>query len=216
MGEGQTEEACFPIILEKIAERSLMGTAVVGIRQTGDLQGRDRKKVLEMYRRLSEGRTLLPAAVAFVFDQECLTQEQKGDLTRMDPDRVCFLPRRMYENYLLDPAAVAAVMNGIAGFRDQPVLEDEVRRFFEGRRDDRKEGGQQLRYFCARTIDVPADWESRIDGARLLEDAFRELSEARVSYEKTTHSVAITERLIADRPDALREVADFLVRLLAQ
>jgi hypothetical protein len=58
--EGQTEEACFPLILEKIAERSLMGTVVVGIRQTSDLQGRDKKKVLEMYRRLSEGKLFCP------------------------------------------------------------------------------------------------------------------------------------------------------------
>jgi predicted ATPase len=212
--EGQTEEACFPLILEKIVERSLMGTAVVGIRQTGDLQARDKKKVLEMYRRLSEARTLLPPAVAFVFDQECLTQEQKDDLTRMDPDRVRFLPRRMYENYLLDPAAVASVMNDIAGFRGQPVLEGEVREVFERRRGERKEGTQQLRYFCRGTIDVPADWENRIDAAKLLEDAFTELSEARASYEKTTHSVAITEWLAANRPEALREVADFLVPLL--
>jgi len=212
--EGQTEEACFPLILEKIAGRSLMGTSVVGIRQTGDLQARDRKKVLEMYRRLSEARTLLPPAVAFVFDQECLTQQQKDDLIRMDPDRVRFLPRRMYENYLLDPAAVAAMMNGIAGFRDPAVSEDEVRRLFERRRGEQDQGGRQLRYFCKGTVDPPADWESKIDAASLLEDAFKELSETRASYEKTTHSVAITEWLIANRPAALRDIAEFLDQLL--
>ena len=212
--EGQTEEACFPLILEKIAERSLMGTVVVGIRQTSDLQGRDKKKVLEMYRRLSEGKTLLPPAVAFIFDQECLTQEQKDDLSRMDPGRVRFFPRRMYENYLLDPAAVSAVMNSIAGSRDQPVLEDEVRQFFDRGRSERDQGGQQLRYFCKGAVAPPADWEIRIDAAKLLEDAFRELSETRASYEKTTHSVAITEWLIANRPEALREIAEFLIQLL--
>ena len=194
--------------------RSLMGTAVVGIRQTGDLQARDRKKVLEMYRRLSEGRTLLPPAIAFVFDQECLTQEQKNDLTRMDPDRVRFFPRRMYENYLLDPAAIAAVMNGIAGFRDPAISEGEVRQLFERKCGERDEGRRQLRYSCRGTVDVPADWERRIDAAKLLEHAFRELSEARASYEKTTHSVATTEWLIANRPESLREIADFLVGLL--
>ena len=156
----------------------------------------------------------MPPAVAFVFDQECSTQEQRNDLTRMDPGRVRFLPRRMYENYLLDTAAVSAVMNDIAGFRAQPVSEDEVRQFFDGRRGDRKEGGRQLRYFCAGTDAVPPDWENSIDAAKLLEDAFRELSETRASYEKTTHSVAITERLIATRPEALRDVVDFLVGLL--
>ena len=37
--EGQTEELAFPLILSQIAHRSLMGTAIVGIRQTGDLEG---------------------------------------------------------------------------------------------------------------------------------------------------------------------------------
>jgi energy-coupling factor transporter ATP-binding protein EcfA2 len=211
--EGQTEEECFPLILRN-ANWSLSGTAVVGIRQTGDLQGRDKKKVLEMYRKLSEARTLLPPAIAFVFDQECLTQQQKDDLHAMGPG-VHFLPRRMYENYLLYPAAVAAVMNGIAGFRDQPISEDEVRRFFERRRGERKEPGMQLRYFCRGVADVPADWERNIDAAKLLEDTFQELSETRASYEKTTHSIAITEWLIANEPAAVREIAEFLMRLLA-
>jgi hypothetical protein len=153
--EGQTDEECFPLILRKIEGRSLMGTTIVGIRQTGDLQGRDKRRVLEMYLRLSEARTLLPPAIAFVFDEECLAEQQKDDLTRMDRARVHFLPRRMYENYLLNPAAVAAVMNGIEGFRDQPVLEDEVRQLFDRKRGERKEGGQQLRYFCRGVVDVP-------------------------------------------------------------
>ena len=212
--EGQTEEQCFPLILEQIASRSLMGTAVLGIRQTGDLQGRDKRKVLEMYRRLSEGRTLLPPAVAFVFDEECLTREQKDDLTRMDRDRVRFLPRRMYENYLLNAAAVAAVMNSIAGFRDPPISDAEVQQFFERKCGEREELGQRLRYFCRGTADVPADWERWIDAAKLLEDAFRELSETRASYDKTTHSVAITEWLIANQPAALDEIAEFLIPLL--
>jgi hypothetical protein len=48
----------------------------------------------------------------------------------------------------------------------------------------------------------------------LLEDAFRELSETRASYDKTTHSVAITEWLIANQPAALDEIAEFLIPLL--
>ncbi len=214
--EGQTEEACFPLVLQKIANRSLMGTAIVGIRQTGDLQGRDKKKVLEMYRRLSEARTLLPQAVAFVFDEECLTKEQKDDLTRMDPARVRFLPRRMYENYLLVPAAVAAVMNGIEGFRAPAISEDEVRQFFDRKCLERAPGGRQLRYFCKGTVDVPTDWARRIDAAGLLAAAFDEFSETRVSYEKTTHSVAITEWMIENSSAELQELTAFLVQLLPQ
>ena len=212
--EGQTEEQCFPLLLRKIANRSLMGTAIVGIRETSALQNRDKKKVFEMYRKLSEARTLLPPAIGFIFDEECLTEEQKEGLRRMDRGHVHFLPRRMYENYLLNPTAVASEMNRIEGFRQEPVTEAEVQRFFERKRDERRDGGRQLRYFCKGVVDVPDDWMRRIDAAGLLTDAFRELSEGRVSFEKTTHSISITEWLIENSPDDLREVSDFLVQLL--
>jgi predicted ATPase len=212
--EGQTEEECFPLILRKIAHRSLMGIAIVGIRETSALQNRDKKKVFEMYRKLSQARTLLPPAIGFVLDEECLTDQQKDDLRRMDPGHVHFLPRRMYENYLLHPAAVASVMNGIDGFRQTPVTEDEVRQFFNTKRDERDQGAQQLCYFCRGAVHVPADWECRIDAAGLLTDAFQQLSETRVSYEKTTHSVAITEWLIENQPAELQEITAFVAQLL--
>lgn len=111
--EGQTEEECFPLILRGVAKRSLMGTVVVGIRQTGDLQGRDRKKMLEIHHKISEANTLLPPTIAFIFDDECMVKEKKEELQKMAPGRIHFLPRRMYENYLLDPEAIAAIVNKI-------------------------------------------------------------------------------------------------------
>jgi hypothetical protein len=133
---------------------------------------------------------------------------------RMGERLVHFLPRRMYECYLLQPAALATVMNGIENFREPPVSEEEVRELLGAKRDERDEGGRQLKYFCRGIADVPADWEARINAAKFLEDAFQELSETRVSYEKTTHSVAITEWLIANDPDALRDIVDLLNRVL--
>jgi predicted ATPase len=219
--EGQTEEECFPLILRRVAKRSLMGTAVVGIRQTSSLQGRDRKKMLEIHHKMSEANTLLPPTIAFVFDEECLAKEKKEELQKMAPGRIHFLPRRMYENYLLDPEAIAEVVNKIPDFREQPVSADEVRQWLDKKRDERVKGdksgsvtGQQLRYFCKGTTQVPANWEQKIDAGRLLEDLFEELSETRVSFEKTSHSVVLTEWLIEHRPTALQEIADFLNGIL--
>jgi hypothetical protein len=219
--EGQTEEECFPLILRRVAKRSLMGTAVVGIRQTSSLQGRDRKKMLEIHHKMSEANTLLPPTIAFVFDEECLTKEKKEELQKMAPGRVHFLLRRMYENYLLDPEAIAEVVNKIPHFREQPVSADEVRQWLDKKSDERVKGdkngsvsGQQLRYFCKGTTQVPANWEQKIDAGSLLQDLFEELSETRVAFEKTTHSVALTECLIEHRPASLREIADFLVVIL--
>jgi hypothetical protein len=211
--EGQTEELCFPMILNTIASRSLMGTAILGIRKTGDLQGRDRQKVIEMYQRLSGATSLLPPAIAFIFDSECLTAQQRQDLTKMDPEHVHFLPRRMYENYLLDEDAVAATMNTIEGFRDSLVSAAEVRSSFEAKRDSKFTKGRP-QYFCDGLTKAPDDWKDRIDAARILSEAFQDLSENRVSYEKTTHSVAITKWLLDNRPEDLKELAKMLVGLL--
>jgi predicted ATPase len=205
--EGETEEECFPRILRGIANRSLMGTAVLGIRQTGDFSGRDRKKVLNLYRRLSQAKTLLPPAIGFIFDNECLSDTEKEDLVRMGQGLVHFLPRRMYENYLLNPEGIAAVANSIDGFRDTPVSEDEVRPSLEVKRQD-------LRYFCKGTLQVPTDWVTNIDGARVLGDIFKEMSENRVEYTKTSHSIALTDWLIQNDPETLRELANMLAALV--
>ena len=58
--EGKTEEICFPQILEKIAKQHLMGTAIVGLRSTGELEGRDVDRVFDIYDRISKSNSLLP------------------------------------------------------------------------------------------------------------------------------------------------------------
>jgi hypothetical protein len=205
--EGETEEECFPRILKGVAGRSLMGTAVVGIRQTGDFSSRDRRKVLELHRRLSQANTLMPPVIGFIFDQECLSSTGKSDIERMGQGMVHFLPRRMYENYLLNPAAIAAVANSIGGFRGTALSEEEIGLILGAKRQD-------LHYFCRGTRQIPPEWLLYIDGAKMLSDIFQEMSENRVVYDKTTHSVALTDWLIQNDPEALREVANLLSALI--
>jgi AAA domain, putative AbiEii toxin, Type IV TA system/AAA domain len=207
--EGQTEELCFPRILRVVGKRSLMGTAILGIRQTGDLEGRDAARVFDLYRRLSLQNSLLPPALAFVLDAECRTPEQRRELTKMSRGLAEFFPRRMYENFLLDPCSIAETMNQIPGFRDKPVSEGEIRALIDTKRSD-------LRYFCPGTMVLPADWRREIDGARILKEMFNDLSGTRVAFVKTKHSAAITESLLGHDPEQLREIADLLVGLLSR
>ena len=60
-----------------------MGTAILGIRETGHFERRDAKRVIEFYRRLTSSSTLLPPAIAFVLDKECRTDQQMGELRKM-------------------------------------------------------------------------------------------------------------------------------------
>lgn len=205
--EGATEELCFPLMLEKIAGRSLMGTTLLGVRQVGDLEGRDAERVFDIYSRLSSGSSLLPPAIGFLFDAECRTMGQLDDLRRRSRNRVNFLPRRMLENYLLVPDAIAAVINGADSSRANPVTIGEVEQFIETKRGD-------PRYLCPAEQPKDGDWISRIDGAKVLKEMFASLTETRVAYQKTEHSVALAEWAIEHRPGLLKEVVDALVKLL--
>ena len=159
----------------------------------------------------------MPKTIAFILDQECMSVQERKELQWAGRGLVYFLPRRMYENYLLHPEAVAEVMNGIEGFRRQPISGDELREVFARKRtevDPRDPTGRQLMYFCKGTVEVPEDWECVIHSADLLKDVFKEVSETRVQYEKTKHSVAITECLIRRKSESLADLGKWLVRLL--
>lgn len=201
--EGRTEEKAYPIIVEKLLKRSLGGIQIMGVRQTGDLEGRDAKKVFEIYRRLANGASLLPPALTFILDDECRSAEEKLGLQRLSQGSATFLLRRMYENYLLNPGAIAAVANGIEGFRDGGVTSEQVRGVLERLLVDG-------RNYCSREQAIGRDRIKYVDGGRLLDQIFSELSEMRVRYDKVRHGVELTEWLIANAPVDLKEVADLL------
>jgi hypothetical protein len=206
--EGRTEERCYPIIVEKMLKRGLMGTQILGVRQTGDLESRDAKRVFEIYNSLANAASLLPPAVAFVLDQECLNEDAKEDLRKLSGGLARFLPRRMYENYLLNPVAVAAIANNITGFRPETVTPEEVRSVIELNLDDATN-------YCKREKpNVPADRLRTVHGARVLEHVFSKLSATRVKYEKSTHGALLTEWLVEHAPEDLLEIADLLAGIL--
>jgi hypothetical protein len=204
--EGPTEEICFPMILQKIAKLPLLGTAIIGVKHTGDLEGKQAKKVYEIYDKLSKASGLIPPAIGFIFDREGRSKKERDDIERMSGGLATFLPRRLYENYLLNPDAVAAVANSIEGFRGTPVTAEEIRKWFDtegkntkyGRSTETVEGG------------TPEPWIIYVHGAKLLNDLFSTLSEARVTYVKTEHSVKITEWLIENAPEELTEVSELI------
>ncbi|MGC1248442.1 MAG: hypothetical protein WA865_19700 [Spirulinaceae cyanobacterium] len=58
-------------------------------------------------------------------------------------------------------------------------------------------------------------WLEKVDGAKLLSSLFAELSNSRVTYSKTKHSVELTEWLVKHQPDQLLTLAELLKRILA-
>jgi predicted ATPase len=206
--EGATEEKCFRLIIEKLLSQRLMGTQLLGIRQVGDLEGRDAKRVFEIYRSLTKGASLLPPALAFILDQECRDEDAKKELNKLSGNLTRFIPRRMYENYLLNPDALAEVANSIEGFRTPPLQSDEVRDALESKLNDPA-------YSCPRDQAKPSsDRIKQVDGARVLKELFGVFSGQRVEYQKIKHGIALTDYLIRNAPQELEEIVQLLTDVL--
>ena len=203
--EGPTEESCFPLLIEKVARRLLLGTTVLGVVSTGQLEGKYARTAYEIYTRLTQGDVLLPPALGFIFDREGRTEAEIEDLTKRSSGKARFLPRRMYENYLLHPAAIAAVLTHLDAPSGVVHPETEVADWIKKR-------GSERGFVDSAVEDAPLApaWLEHVRAAKLLESLFQELSETRVAYVKTRDSVALTEWLVDNDPTTLRELAEFV------
>ncbi|WP_449420567.1 ATP-dependent nuclease [Phormidium nigroviride] len=216
--EGPTEELCFPLILSKLAPKLLTGTKIISIKNTGDLLGKKAHfadVMLDLYKRLSGGNNLYPPAIAFVFDRENRTKQDLKDLDKRSSEPVYFLERCMYENYLLYPDAIAAVFNREDAEREQPLTSEFVREWLETNKVKLKE---KKDFFSKDTTEQdlsnPQYVDKNINAAKLLDVLFSELSEARVKFRKTTHSIMLTEWLLENNPSCFAELVQSLQRIL--
>jgi hypothetical protein len=202
--EGPTEERCFPMILDhlKCSSPALSITSVIA---TDDLTGRSPRAKLswDVYRKLS-GNALIPPALAFSFDREGRSPTEMADLERMSANLVKFLPRRMYENYVLHAEAIADVLTTAVG---TTIDTDTVSAWMV----NQKEAGK---YISGKPRD-DEDWFANADASGLLQDLFNELTDARVEFRKTEHSVALTKWILANDPEYLDELYSFLRSLVS-
>ena len=210
--EGRTEEFCFPLLLTKIANLPLLGTEIIGVKQTGDFEGKHSKTTFEIYTRLSQGRSLLPPAIGFVFDQEGRTKKDQEDLVRQSRGKVRFLPRRMFENYLLNPQGIASIMSTIDGFGEKSVSAKQIEAWIEEHRWDDKYFKRKPRPEN-RSISY---WLENVHGGKILEDLFLEFSGKKHYYDKIEHGLALTNWLIENAPEELQEIADLLEETIKQ
>ena len=212
--EGQTEEICFQLTLDRLAKHPLLGLAIVAVRKTGDFEGKrpSANMIWEIYSQLSSGNALIPSAIAFVFDQDSRSLKEMEDLIRKSTDRLCFLPRRMYENYLIDLDALYAVMSELPTFQQNPISKEKIGKWLS-------ENGGKKEYLIEslKQVDiVEPDWLQKVNSAKLLKELFQELSNSQENYQKTKHSIQLTEWLIENNPNHLVELTDFLKRIVNQ
>jgi len=204
--EGVTEEICFPLILQVLTEKHLMGTAILRVQHTGDFNRKDTKNVIEIYKRLSqlEGG-LVPPVVGFIFDREIRSEREIEDLKKQSDGKIHFTPRRMFENYLLNPTGIASILST----QDLPTItESQVSNWLE-------QNKTASRYYKGVKSHGDEPWHENVDGAALLFDLFKDLSAGKVHFEKTVHSPMLTKWLLHNSAEELRELSDLTERILS-
>jgi predicted ATP-dependent endonuclease of OLD family len=212
--EGPTEATAFPLILE--SEKELFDVAFLPLVNTGELEGKKRARknavlAFEIYKRLSGARALTPPFIAVVFDKEERSEQEIKELETISAGKAKFIPRRMYENYLLDGEAIAEILNeeleggnvvnaeGVNGWIESKKANKE---FLNKRFADKKNLNEN-------------EWLENVDGANLLASLFADLSGKAVEFRKTTHSVKLTEWLLANKIEKLSELKNFLAELIS-
>lgn len=183
-----------------------IGTSILGLRSTGDFGGKktDAQKILELYTKLGDANGIMPTALAWSLDRELRTEGEIEDLGRQFRGKLHFLPRRCFENYLLDAEAIAAVLSKLTPEAHDVSLAS-VQDWLER---------NAKAYHPEKTGYGEADFELRVDGARLLTKLFSDLSETAVSFWKAKHSVELTEWLLNKKPRALCGLTDYAIGLL--
>jgi hypothetical protein len=203
--EGQTEQECFPKIYAYSGKKLPLGLSFIAVHNTGDFEAKDwtARKIWELYDTLGQANGILPVAIAFSLDKEMRTQAEMDDMARQTGGKMHFLPRRAYENFLIHPEAVAQNINKYVS-NSTPVTAQDVETWISNH------GGafhkDQLTPYGAKSV----CWHKECDAAKLLGKLYADLSGATLQYNKTRHSVEITEWLLANETEHLSKLIDYV------
>ena len=207
--EGKTEETCFPELIRQVANVPLQGAQLLGVISTDELAAKFANRVFDIYARLSGQTSLLPPAIAFIFDREGRSDIERADIDRKSGGLVRWLPRRMYENYLLEPEAIHAVLRSEDVHANECATLESVDRWM-------RDHGSDRRYFSAQqeTEYRSPKWYIEVHGGKLLHDLFDHLTNARVEYDKVRHGLMLTQCLVQNPSTAIRDLAQTLAELV--
>jgi hypothetical protein len=187
----------------------------IALLHTGDFHDRKVRadKVFQIYERLTGATAPVVSKVAFNFDADDLTLEKQQELQKRSGGRIHFLPRRNIESYLLHTGAIARVIAAELEHGaevDVVQLEADVTSVM-------LELAANKRYGAPANPPLSSDegWLARVDGAKLIADLFSRVTEAKLEYRKTTHSVSLVRDLLQNEPEFLGELTDYVVELVS-
>jgi predicted ATPase len=201
--EGDTEEQCFPLLFSHLGHPLPKGTNVAKIIATGNLSLKNRNvdMIFDIYDKVSKMASPLTRACVFTMDRETMSDQDIKTLKDKAKGNLLILNRRCYENYLLQLSAIAKLLNDLG----ETVTEAEIKAWLLDHGGDEVYGAQRQW-----SDDLANEaWLTKVDGAKLLNDMFSELSETRHTYRKTTHSPGLTQILLNENPDRIDELLAF-------
>jgi hypothetical protein len=208
--EGPTEELCFPLLYQQATGQSLpRGTIFTSVVATGDFiaKRRDRTLVYQVYQRLSQAAAPLVTAVAFSFDSEDLTEEDKAGMVRESQGALHFLPRRHIECYLVNAEALLQFIVD----RDSESLPIDVAaieaKFMELASNDFRIAEWQG------DLSDPA-WLAKVDAAKLVADACAALTDQRITFNKKNDTLALMQIIQSVSVSQLDELAIYVRSLV--
>lgn len=183
-------------------------TAVLAVRDPNAFRKRSMAEVIAIYRALSDGDSLRPPALAFLFDREGRSDTEIADLVREGAGKVRFLERRMLENYLLNIKAIAALFNEEANKHGgQNKLEADVEHWINT-------NGHSFHSPPSPAV-FSEDWIRGVHAASLLERLFIELSQSQLTYRKTVHTPRLTELTYEHDRNSVELVIGIIADVLA-
>lgn len=209
--EGQTEELCFPYLYQKMKGPLPRGTIFTSVAATGDFHSnrRDRALVYEIYRRLITAVATLVVVVAFSFDTENVTEDEKNCMQREAKGALHFLPRRHLECYLIDPAAIAAFIGSKDPQSVQTVTPDSVEAAL------RETAAEERLHIPEWNDDITDEqWLARVDAAKLIGTVCGTLSEQRVRFAKKADSLFLLQHILENDLSRLQPLADYVASLV--
>jgi hypothetical protein len=207
--EGPTEQECFPKLYRHKKGRLPLGLSFLGVLNTGDFEAKDwtARRIWDLYRRLGQANGILPVATAFCLDRELRTEKEMDEMNRTSGGVMRFLPRRSYENYLLHAPAIQAVIN--ADLADEDALDvGTVSAWISDHGNQFHPSGLQP------TGEGSGKWIAECDASLLLAKMTQALTDGKLEYRKTRHSVAITEWLLQNAPEVLDELSNYVTDLV--
>lgn len=206
--EGRTEELCFPFIYEVAAGQLPRGLVVASVVATGDFnaKGRRRELVFQIYDRVSRAASPLVRPVAFSFDREALTDEERRRLEERSDGRLLFLPRRHFECFLLDPAAIAAFINNHVPDLAKLVSPDDVLAYLTSVGGNPKFKATQQWHGDI----LDENWLAEVDAAALLKETCNQLTGNCLEFSKTGHSHELLQHILIHNRESLGELTKYV------